>query len=858
MLEIKGYTNLKLIHQSNNSIVYTANRETDGLKVALKTPAQPFPSARKLSTLSREYEILQSITIDSVPKVVELIDTGATMVLALEYIQAPDLRSTLNHGPMNLDAFFTVSLQVTKILAEIHRQDLIHRDLSPGNILFNPQSGEVRLIDFGSALEFPRQARAVINPHFVEGSRAYMSPEQTGRMNRGLDFRTDFYSLGAIFFEMLTGRLPFLTEDHNELVHCHIAVPAEPPKSLAPHIPQVLSDMVLKLMSKDAADRYQSAEGINADLHECQVQRAYGEEDKVFELAGRDINDRFIIPEKLYGREPETNGLLEVFDQVAGGKGRMAFISGHSGIGKTSLIKELYKPLAAGGGYIAAGKFDQYHRHLPYSALMEAFNNLIGQILAESELKVSAWREAISQALGANGRLLTDVIPDLEHLIGPQPEVDELPVAEARARFNNVFQGFVDLFGESGRPLVFFLDDLQWIDPPSLALLEAMATTIGSKSMMLIGAYRSNEVPETHPLAISLAELRKSGMELNEILLKELEPQYLIELLSDTLHLPAQRLEPLNQVLLEKTGGNPLFFKTMLNSLHTDGQIQFDYGQKTWDWNQEAIASTPYADNVVDMLQARIPSLSGGQTGMLGLGACLGNPFELELLAKLAGVSRDQAARSLQPAVSAGLIQPLDGDYELFMVQGSQDMQGIRFRFAHDRIQQAAYALVDEEQRPTLHWRIGRLLLDRMEESESGQDLFDAVANLNQGASLAKPAERLNLARLNLRAGKKAKDSAAFADAKVCLAAARGLLEEDCWQTQHELALDIHLELAEACYLVSEFDQAEELYALIREKAANQNDVLTLINIQAKQYHHQGRYQEGHRTGGGGPGTIGH
>ncbi len=844
MLELVGYQDIHLIHQSKNSLVYSAVRENDGFVVALKTPAQAIPSARKLSSISREYEILRGCSFALMPKVLELINVGPTMVLVLEYIDAPALRDFLSDAPIDADSFYLIALSVTKILTSIHRQDLIHRDLSPGNILYNPNNGLVRVIDFGSALEFPRQARAVINPHFVEGSPPYMSPEQTGRLNRGLDYRTDFYSLGAIFYRLLTGTLPYSTTDHNKMVHCHIAVQPKPPYSLVAGIPQLLSDLVLKLMSKDAADRYQSAEGIHADLLKCREIHASAEAEPLFELATNDINDRFLMPEKLYGREDEIRQLVTVCNKTVEGKGGMAFISGHSGVGKTSLMRELYKPLTEIDAYITNGKFDQYHHNIPYSALMEAFTDFIRQILAESDDKVAAWSDSIIQALGPNGRLLTDVIPDLELLIGPQPEVDELPVAEARTRFSNVFQTFLELLGESDRPLVIFLDDLQWIDGPSLALLEAMATDIGKKSMALIGAYRSNEVPKTHHLAISLTELRKSCAELQEIHLQELAPQTLIELLADTLRLPMSTLVPLNEVLLQKTKGNPLFYKTMLNNLVTDGYIEFDYSQKIWTWNQEDVASAPYADNVVDMLQALIPSLSGEQADLLGLGACLGNVFELNHLALLAEVSRAEAARGLQTAVSAGFIQPQDSDYELLMMQSSEELPGICFRFAHDRIQQAAYTLIDEPRKPGLHLKIGRMLLKELTKAESGQKLFGAVSNLNQGASLLEGDERLQVASLNLQASKKAKASAAFKDAQTYLLAAREMLEENCWETQHDLALAIYLGLAEACYLVSDFEQAEKLYGLIRTKADNNEDILTLINIQAKQYHHQGRYKE--------------
>ncbi len=844
MLELIGYSDLRLIHQSSNSHVYRAIRDRDGIKVALKTPAQIAPSARKLSSMSREFEILCNHTLTNIPKALELIDAGPSMVLVLEYVEAPALRDYISTSPMQLDIFFTIALQVTEILVTIHRQDLIHRDLSPGNILYNPADGTTRIIDFGAALEFPRHARAVINPSSIEGSPPYMSPEQTGRLNRGLDYRTDFYSLGVIFFRLLTGRLPFTATDHNELVHCHIAQQPQAPHCLIKEVPRPLSEMVLKLMSKNAEDRYQSAEGIRADLRKFTKLATNNGLKDVIELATEDIKDRFILSEKLYGREAELHDLFNLYLQTVDGQGRMVFISGHSGVGKTSLVKELYKPLAENGGYIASGKFDQYQRHQPYTGLTEAFSSFIRQILAESDARVSWWRENILAALGPNALLLIDVIPDLELLIGPQAEVDELPVAEAQTRFNNVFRSFWDLLVNVDVPLILFLDDLHLIDAPSLSLLEEMATAIGNKKLMLIGAYRSNEVPETHRLAISLRELRKSGTSFTEIELRELSPDSLIEFLSDTLNLSAAKLNPLNDVLLQKTRGNPLFFKTMLDNLHIDGLIWFDYAQKSWTWDQKAVCSTPYAANVVDMLQDRIPSLAGGHANMLGMGACLGNVFELEHLARLAKVSRAKAARDLQPSVSAGLLQPQGGDYELLMMQRARNLPGISFRFTHDRIQQAAYMLISDVDKPVFHLQIGRLLLSELGEGESGQKLFAATANLNQGSALMEDDERCMLAHLNLRAGKKAKESAAFNEAQACLLAAQSLLEEDCWQVEYELTLAVHLELAEACYLVGDFDKGENLYKLIRESSKNVNDILALINIQAKQYHHQGRYPE--------------
>lgn len=847
MLHLKGYTDIELIYQDlagEASIVYRAVRESDGRRVALKMPAKTSPEARSFSSLSREFSLLRNHDLKNVPGALDLINTGPSMVLVLEYIEAPALRDILSPEPMPLSVFFSFAAKLVEIVGDIHIQSLIHCDLTPGNILFRQETGTVHLIDFGCALDFPSHTRAIINPALVEGSPSFMSPEQTGRLNRGLDYRTDFYSLGVIFYRLLTGQLPFAASDQSELVHCHIAVPPTPPEELVEGVPQALSELVLKLLQKDAANRYQSAEGIYNDLVTLSRMGLEETPDASMELATFDISDRLIIPEKLYGREKECDKLLSLYNATADGHGQMVFVTGHAGIGKTSLVKELYAPLAGKGGYLATGKFDQYQHNRPYSALMEAFDNLLHQILTESVESVECWRHAILDALGPNGRLLTDVIPGLELLIGPQPHVDELPVVEARDRFSNVFIRFIEMLGESERPIVIFLDDLQWIDAPSLTLLEKMAGSIVATKMMLIGAYRNNEVPETHRLALSLVDMRRVNEKLYELALGELSKASLIELLSDTLHQEPEQLTGLNDLLLKKTHGNPLFYKTMLDGFYTDGHIRFDYQHRKWIWDLQAMESTPYADNVVDMLQNRIPHFTGGQADMLGLAACLGNVFELSHLAKLADLPRYKVAQDLMAAVSSGLLQPIGSEFELLAEDLVEALPSISFRFAHDRIQQAAYLLIEDERKPELHLNFGRMLLAELKEGDAGQKFFAALANLNQGRELMASEERSELAHLNLKAGKKAKESAAFNDSHLCLSIARELLGEESWRKDHHFSLEVHLEFAEACYLVGDFEQAENLYGLIREKSRNTDDLLTLINIQAKQYHHQGRYSE--------------
>ncbi|MCP4117961.1 MAG: diguanylate cyclase [Desulfobacteraceae bacterium] len=842
-MQLDGYMDFRQIHKSQQSIVYFATRIADNAVVCLKTPAKEFPTSRQLSSLNREYEILGTLDIEGVPRAYDFVDIKTSAVLVTERLNGGSLRKAMETSRIDFLSALHISIGLSRILGKTHRQFFCHRDISPDNILWNPETNQVMLIDFGSALEFPHKARIVF-PHSVEGSRAYMSPEQSGRMNRGLDYRTDFYSLGVVLYELFTGRLPFTTTDPNALIHSHIALQPDPLTALAPSLPPVVSDIVLKLMGKDAKERYHSGEGLCADLERCLEEYEKKGRIDTFSLGGHDLKDRFIIPEKLYGRSGETGQLLNLFETVEKGTGHLVFISGKSGIGKTSLVREVYKPLAARGGYIVRGKFDQFIRHQPYSAMFQAFSSLIKQIMGESVEEVTAWKEKILKAIGANGRVLIDMVPELELLIGAQPMVPKLSVAEESSRFNTVILNLMSCFGGDSSPLVMFLDDMQWIDRPSLSLLEVVAPVLKEYSILIIGAYRSNEVSSSHPLMLAMPELQASPPHISSIELEELDAGALGQLLKDTLALPEDALTELNETLFEKTRGNPLFFKTMLGKFHSDRHLFFDYESKAWVWNRSAIATIPYADNVVEMLQATITTLPGKEVELLQLAGTIGSRFDLNILSRLAALPRSKAARLLKPAVSTGLIQPLDDDFELLTVSRSKEMPGTEFRFSHDRIQQAVYDMIPDAEKAKLHWVTGGLLLEAMEKKGADDRLFDAVEHLNRGRSMARGTEKETLVRLNLKAGKKAKKSAAFSVAETCLSHAVEMLEENCWDRDHDFSMELHLELAEACYLVSAFGRADDLYALINTKTRTNREKLTLCNIQAKQYHHQGLYQK--------------
>ncbi|USD66636.1 diguanylate cyclase [Vibrio sp. SCSIO 43136] len=844
-MNIEGYSELVEIYTGAHSKVFRAKRDKDNLCVALKCPTGEFPDPRQLSALKREYQIMSAIEGDGrgVPTQIEFIELKNSAVLVREWVEGISLREYLDTHHLSLQSSLTIGIAIAQLLSAVHRQSYCHRDISPGNIIFNPETQQVSLLDFGSSLEFPDRARGVIKPNFIEGSIPYMSPEQTGRMNRGLDYRTDFYSFGVLLYELFTGQLPFETKDTNELIYSHIALEPTAPDEISPMVPKALARIVLKLLSKKPDNRYQSAEGVEADLSQCLAAWTKFGAIEPFELASAELNSSLRIPETIYGREQETERLLDAFAQTSQGNGHLVFVAGHSGIGKTSLVRELYRPLTAQGGYITSGKYDQLLRHQPYSAILQAVSGLFRQIISESHDSVTFWQQALQQAVGGNGQVLIDVIPELELLIGPQPQVMPLSAEAASTRFNTTFFNLIHALGTTGKPIVLFIDDLQWIDPASLTLLEAVTAQLSQSTLMIIGAYRDNEVLEHHPLMIAMPTLQGNCTNTVVVELSELPKDTLIDLLKDSVVLSPSEYEQLNATLCDKTGGNPLIYKTMLTTLYTQQLLSFDYESKRWVWDQKALNLMPRAENSVAMLQSNMSGLDTQTLELLKLAGCIGNTFSLDLLTALSNHGRSELAKSLIPAVSKGYIQPLDDDFELYTTDGYDKLPDTQFIFVHDRIQQAAYSLLSSEEQEKLHWAIGQKLLSKQTDEPSERVLFDAVEHQNQGYRYATSEEKSLLVKLNLMAGKRAKRSAAFSVAHSCLSHAKTILQQLGDATNSDLSVTIDLELAQACYLVSEFDAAEALYSDLRSRDISDQEKLNLYNIQAKQYHHQGAYQ---------------
>ena len=794
MIVLSGITIQSKIYESSASLVYRGLREEDSQAIVIKLLKQDYPSPQELTRYRQEYAITRFLNIEGVIRAYNQQDYQRTLVILLEDFFGESLEYWIQQRPeafcpLPVSNFFPLAINLSKILGRIHAANVIHKDINPGNIVLNPNTGVVKIIDFGIATQFSRTNPAFKSPHGLEGTLAYLSPEQTGRMNRSIDYRTDFYSLGVTFYELLTGQVPFPTTDVLELVHCHLAKPPIPPCELNPKLPKPVSDIILKLMAKNAEDRYQSAWGIKADLEDCAYQLETSGQINPFQPGLQDVSDQFQIPQKLYGREEEIAALLATFERVAGREdaqrtegdaerddtsasppyfrvptsSEMMLVSGYSGVGKSALVQELYKPITARRGYFISGKFDQLQRNIPYSAIVDALQKLVQQLLGELDKQVQQWRSRLLEALGSNGQLIIDVIPEVELIIGKQPPVPEVGATEAQNRFNRVFQQFIRVFCAKEHPLVIFLDDLQWIDSATIQLIELMLLDEQTQSLFLIGAYRDNEVSPTHPLVLMLEGLRHQGAVFEEIVLAPLTLEPLAQLTAETLHQDTNTVRRLAELVLRKTGGNPFFVGEFLQLLYSENLLSFNTENLSWQWDIAQIEAQNITDNVVGLLLLKLKKLPENTQQLLQLAACIGAEFDLETLAIVFKQSPKTVSQDLLAAIQPGLIHPLSELDENLLIQ--------EYKFLHDRVQQAAYALIDESQKQGVHLQIGRNLLEKSSLERITERLFEIVDHLNHGIALATDrAERDEIAKLNLQAGQKAKAAIAYSVAKSYLA----------------------------------------------------------------------------------------
>jgi predicted ATPase/transcriptional regulator with GAF, ATPase, and Fis domain len=845
-MDLPGYDAVRPLLRSGAFAVYRGFRTIDRRPVLLKTTVRRPPRAGDLETIEREHRLLTSVGGAGVPAVLDLVRTPELAFLALDDQGLLPLRSVLSQGAMPLASFFRLALNLCRVLALLHDRGVIHGAINPAGIFTSATFDRVQLVDFAAAGHVASETMGPAVALTGEAA-AYISPEQTGRINRRIDHRTDLYSLGATFYELLTGSPPFASADTLELIHAQIARIPRRPSEVEPLVPGPLSQIVLRLLAKEASDRYQTVSGLARDLERCERDWLSGRAIAPFELGLHDVSDRFLIPQKLYGRARELGDLTAAFERTCGGGTRLVLVAGPAGAGKTALIGELYRPIVRQRGKFVTGKSDPIVRDVPLGAFVRAFRSLVWQLLTESEDRLSASRERISAALGANAAVLAEVIPEIEFIIGRQPAPPSVDPAEAQNRFQLVFQNFVAAIADRDHPLVVFLDDLQWADSATLQLLHALLTSPDVRHALFVGACRDNEAGAGHPLHTAVSRLEAAGAAVERIALGPLPAEDVARFLADTLHADAEETRPLADLVLRRTDGTPFFVIQYLRTLHQNGLFVFDSVARRWRFALDAIAAADTTHDVVDLMTARIRRLSDAGQEVVTLAACLGSPFDVATVEAASGLAAHTVAAALSEAIGAGLVHRTLNHHELDDVRPSE---ATACAFVHDRVQQAAYGLIPEEDRKRRHLEIGRFLASRAEDPAPDDRLFAIVNHLNIGAEyVTDPETRRIVARTNLRAGRKAKQSTAFDTAATYLDAGISVLGAQDWQGDYDLLFALHLEAAECHYLGGRFETAERRFEELLEHAATPLDAAQVHSLRVVLCENLSRYDEAVASG---------
>lgn len=847
---IPGYQLRELLYTGSKTRVYRAIQQIDQLPVVIKILISEYPSFNELLQFRNQYTISKNLNIPGIIQPLSLETYGNGYILVMADQEEISLREYIKTTTLPLGEFLAIALQLTNILHHLHQKRVIHKDIKPANILINPQTKEVQLIDFSIASLLPKETQEIKNPHVLEGTLAYISPEQTGRMNRGIDYRSDFYSLGVTFYELLTGELPFICDAPMELVHCHLAQLASYVSDIKPEIPEVISKIINKLLAKNAEDRYQSALGLQHDFETCSSQLKDTGKITDFEIGQRDVCDRFLIPEKLYGREADVQRLLDAFERVTNGTSEIMLVAGFSGIGKTAVVNEVHKPITRKNGYFIKGKFDQFNRNIPFSAFVQSFRNLMGQLLSESDTQLQTWKTQILAALGENAQVIIEVIPELERIIGEQPPAPELSSTAAQNRFNLLFQKFLQVFTTPEHPLVIFLDDLQWADLASLKLMHLLMGELQTEYLLLIGAYRDNEVSPAHQLMLTLNEVSKAGATLNSITLQPLSVPSLNQLVADTLNCAIELAQTLTKLVYQKTQGNPFFATQFLKALYQKQLITFDTQAGYWQCDITSVRDAALTDDVVELMAQQLQRLPVETQAVLKLAACIGNQFDLSTLAIVSQQSPKEVATTLWQALQEGLILPQSDLYKFYWEETPATQhtpqETLNYRFLHDRVQQAAYSLIPEAQKQTTHLKIGRLLLKNTNVETLETNIFDIANHWNQALDLilVNESEKMELVHLNILAGRKAKNSIAYKSALGYLKIAIVLLPSDIWNDQYNLALDLYNLAGETAYLSGDYVLMEQWLSVLLAQTTNVLDQISAYQTKIQAHTSQTQQQE--------------
>lgn len=806
-MELSGYEIVEQLGETSHSSVFRARQKGSLETVVIKVLKAQNPTPFEIARFKYEFELIRDNHVPGVVGVLDIIKYDQGLALVMEDFHGVSLSSFVG-GELQLETILDIFVRLSEILGQLHEKNIIHKDIKPSNILYNQEHDILRIGDFGIAWEFTGITSEIYNPVVIEGTLPYMAPEQTGRMNCPVDYRTDLYSLGITFYEMLTGSVPFMASDPMELIHAHIARVPVPPHVLNPMVPRAVSGIVMKLLSKTPDDRYQNSFGLMEDLRECLGRLQRDGRIDVFPLGHHDVSRTFTFPQILVGRDRELGVLEDTLERVAEGHVEILLVAGEPGVGKSALVNEMDRLIVDKRGYFISGKYNQYQKQIPYSAVIQAFQALAPQLLAESGERIAAWKKKMMNALGSNGKIITDAIPEMEMIIGKQPDIPELGPEETENRFNLVFKNFISSLSDPYHPLVMFLDDLQWADRASLNLIKAIATDRALSHLFLIGSYRDNEVQDHHPLVLTLDSIRARGARVAVLTLDLLSEDHVTRIVSSFLKCSAEKASPLARITHGKTLGNPFFIHQFLKTLYEEHYLTLDV-QKGWVWDDGEILNMQVTDNVVDLMTEKIVRLSETALAAIKVCSCIGDTFDVELVSAVMNLTYARAFRTVDELTRTGLITFYKKIY----------------RFHHDRILEAAYSLIPHGERKQTHFEVGQRLLQMTPPYDTPARSFAIADQFNQAHDLITSEElRYKVARLNLTAGVKAKESTAYDASSDYLKNGMDLLPETCWADQYKLTYDLYKERMESEHLNRNFLESERLFTEINRNAASRKD----------------------------------
>lgn len=840
----EGYSVLSSIYKDEVHEIIKAKKIADDQVVVLKINRPTNSDILKISKLSHEYHTLKILNHAGIIKVLGLHSRNKSVCIVEEYVDAETLKSRIFKQPFTVKEFFQIALQLSEILAYVHSQGIIHKDINSTNILIS-KSNEVKLIDFGISTNIMNEEHDILIPDMIEGSLTYISPEQTGRTSYSISASSDLYSLGIVFYEMLSGKPPFDSADALEVIHFHLSRTPAALSKVLPKIPVGLEKLISDLLEKIPDDRFQSASGVSYDLKLLQTQIEAGKSSAYFKTKTNDKGGKFRKTQRLYGREKEIARIIKCYESLHETRSMLVLVSGYSGVGKSAIVKQLQRPVTDKNGIFISGKFDQFKRNIPYFAFIEAFDYLIKGILAESDDKIKNWKDKVWAVLGTNASLIIEVIPSLEFITGNVPPPEKLPPAEQEFRFRSVLLDFIYCFTSAERPLVIFLDDLQWADLPSLSLIERILSIRRSDDILIVGSYRSNEVSDLHPLQLTIQQIKAEKVDVTEIQLLPLDQDTTIQIVADSFGMSEAQAADLGKHVYTKTKGNPFFINRFLQSLYDNKYLTLDVAGQ-WTWDRNTIENLSYTDNVIDLMANELTSLPESSREALKYAAVLGNSFNLSTLSLVMQKNQTQIYQALLPALKVGYVLPLDLKYRalsLFDNGSNKDFESesenlfINFRFLHDRVQQSAYGLIAAKDREAMHLETARLLYAKSTPEKLNDTLFDIASHFSLSQNLVvEEQEKRSIAVLYLKTGLKAKDSTSYDVSVKYLSAAQDLLPDQSWQTDYDLTFAVFSALGESEYLKGNHEKAEYLFEQILKYARTNLEKLKIYYIRSALY----------------------